>query len=739
MSPRCPQCGSTRWTRDPLSQTLICEDGHFLAGFVQESIDTQEGPSIHTGQRRRLKKIRKDTQADDDAEGHQGPRSRKVKHAHYQGHRATFLKYQAFQYILRLQLQTLITKHRFPSQLEIVAKELFTLFLASVGVPDPVGDFNRGEEDLGSYSGYRGGSRFWKKGRGKNDEEGDEEEDHSERQGEEQGRGGTREQEEEDSNDDKEDSDSESSSEHSSSSSSSSSNPDKPSNRSRAPPAPRFSPSRSPTPPSPTPSVLKKYEEDRYDQRSSSPSSQEEEDYDPRIRLARQRERQENEESGKGKGKLRRDELRRRRPRAQIEVLMLILYLSCLTLRIPILLKDLLSLAERYELPYLHARYLLPKEMQERLNLSLKQSLDPNSIPDVLGTRTRGLYPLLQNLVIMYREDWEVEFPEANWPGLAWKLVEGCGLAPSFYQLLMAFLDLVAISEVDSTARDWVLPELHLLAGIQILLSEIFFGSPFEKSRLVARKKLPVVENWLKCLEGLKGDVLGLEKEVTAMTDSEIDRYLDFFEEKISGLGKPRSNEGGRSDEKPIILDSFPSPQRSIPTTSSTPPQPTRTELLRALYAKLPAQHTRFTLIAHPPPPALLAHLCALIGTQPTNSLLSQYVAKMVQVVKRGEVIKEWEWEEGEKVERERREAWEEEKARRERVDQVAGWDDMLRKRKERKAKREGRGKEGTAGGGVTAGPGEGVELETDLNREDGGEDGEEGTNAEGVGMGLQS
>ena len=153
--PRCPVCRSRRWHRDGLSGAIVCEEGHLLAGYVQETTETQEGPSQHTQTTRRVRKNR----------------TRKQKpptNDHFHGDRESYLLWQAMQLVLREQLRVLIDECGWPVQLEAVTRDLWSLLVASSGdrgVPPAPRDYHLDDEPAASYSGPRKGDRYNRAGR----------------------------------------------------------------------------------------------------------------------------------------------------------------------------------------------------------------------------------------------------------------------------------------------------------------------------------------------------------------------------------------------------------------------------------------------------------------------------------------------------------------------------------------------------------------------------------------------
>nr|CRX79054.1 hypothetical protein ls5930a1_00103 [Leucosporidium scottii] len=144
--PRCPVCHSKRWHRDGLSGSIVCEEGHLLQGYVQESNETHE-LSQHVTQTRRLRK----------------KRTKKVKplpNLYFHGERGTFILWQALQWVLREQLRVLIEELGWPVELEGVCRDLWGMLVASSGVPNAPGDYLKGDEPATSFCGPREGARY---------------------------------------------------------------------------------------------------------------------------------------------------------------------------------------------------------------------------------------------------------------------------------------------------------------------------------------------------------------------------------------------------------------------------------------------------------------------------------------------------------------------------------------------------------------------------------------------------
>lgn len=142
----------------------MCEEGHLLQGYVQESTESQD-VSRHFSFKRDVKGKK---------------RKKKIKppsNDHFHGDRATFLLYQCMQWVLRENLRVMVEELGYPEELESVVRDLWGMLVASSGIGFTPGDYEKGEERSGSYSGPREGARytFGRRKKKRKKEEGEEE------------------------------------------------------------------------------------------------------------------------------------------------------------------------------------------------------------------------------------------------------------------------------------------------------------------------------------------------------------------------------------------------------------------------------------------------------------------------------------------------------------------------------------------------------------------------------------
>lgn len=161
-----------------LLYSIVCEEGHLLQGYVQESNEAHEF-SQHVTQTRRLRK----------------QRTKKVKplpNHYFHGERGTFILWQALQWVLREQLRVLIEELGWPVELEGICRDLWGMLMASSGVPNAPGDYFKGDEPATSFCGPREGVRYSRRRTNQAKTEWDEEESGAREGGQSEGeRGGS--------------------------------------------------------------------------------------------------------------------------------------------------------------------------------------------------------------------------------------------------------------------------------------------------------------------------------------------------------------------------------------------------------------------------------------------------------------------------------------------------------------------------------------------------------------------
>ncbi|BGP50150.1 hypothetical protein JCM10450v2_006061 [Rhodotorula kratochvilovae] len=556
--PRCTTCGSKRWHRDALSGAVVCDEGHLLQGFVQETTDTQEGPSQHTQTSRRMRKNKR-------------KKHREPSNAHFHGDRNRFLLFQCMQFILREQLRVVIDDLGWPVELEAVARDLWALLVASSGVkPTPV-EAVRGTEPADSYSGPRPGSRYNRDGRKKYGPRGvkrprvkKEEEDAAPEEGAapaqaadgqangiELGEGAS-------AHSSSSESESDSSSYFSTSGEDADDERPREGSASRAS-SPISAPSSPTLPPQPP-------EDEAVFNIYTPPFRTPRREYRPPI-------------------------IDDPRDAPRMEFTLLVIYLACITLRLPVFLSDIFRLADTHQIMYLDACRHIPRRMQRHLPKSSKDILSPKTVPHLYShnhslrrLREDSAQTWLKRLVVMYRDDWNIEFPEANVPLLLGRACDMLALPPVVHALTLRLLTLLPqpfsfrLATTFHTrppafflpsappqkphhwprpgqrlngAQDWrsALPEVKVVSAV-VMVARLLWSMDDEDggegAGASAFDVLPTAV-WLDAAERLaaldkSGDVASLwSGEACDMTSNEIDTYLEWFEDRILSTEKSSS------------------------------------------------------------------------------------------------------------------------------------------------------------------------------------------------------
>ncbi|WVQ98863.1 hypothetical protein IAU59_005994 [Kwoniella sp. CBS 9459] len=127
MARACEICGSRKWRRDAITGGARCEEGHLRQGYRAETLVVDQGASnFHMIKRRK---------------GTGGPRRNKRKEEgranpeFYHGFEAEYLRIQALQLLLRLQLQALSKLWSLPDVYEAIVRDLWAYQLSMSTLP----------------------------------------------------------------------------------------------------------------------------------------------------------------------------------------------------------------------------------------------------------------------------------------------------------------------------------------------------------------------------------------------------------------------------------------------------------------------------------------------------------------------------------------------------------------------------------------------------------------------------
>ncbi|KDQ29357.1 hypothetical protein PLEOSDRAFT_1076122 [Pleurotus ostreatus PC15] len=118
---RCPVCQSKKWRKEASSGQIVCSEGHVMQNYRNEAADEEIGP--HVLKKRTLKQDRQTKE-----------RSR-VDPKLYYGARGLYHYYQCQQLILRHQVAVLVREWSLPSEFEMICKDVWALHLSLLPTP----------------------------------------------------------------------------------------------------------------------------------------------------------------------------------------------------------------------------------------------------------------------------------------------------------------------------------------------------------------------------------------------------------------------------------------------------------------------------------------------------------------------------------------------------------------------------------------------------------------------------
>ncbi|WVF72046.1 hypothetical protein IAT40_006858 [Kwoniella sp. CBS 6097] len=137
MARACEICGSRKWRRDAITGGARCDEGHLRQGYRAETLVVDQGAAnFHMIKRRK---------------GTGGPRRNKRKEEgradpeYYHGFEAEYLRIQALQLLLRLQIQALSKLWSLPDIYEVIVRDLWAYQLSISSLPTLPERYDRSE------------------------------------------------------------------------------------------------------------------------------------------------------------------------------------------------------------------------------------------------------------------------------------------------------------------------------------------------------------------------------------------------------------------------------------------------------------------------------------------------------------------------------------------------------------------------------------------------------------------
>ncbi|KAF2870713.1 hypothetical protein BDV95DRAFT_574423 [Massariosphaeria phaeospora] len=257
-------------------------------------------------------------------------------------------------------------------------------------------------------------------------------------------------------------------------------------------------------------------------------------------------------------------------------------YLGIVTLRLPVTPGDLDSWVTDGKIPYMGAIKRVPLSMRDRLPANYHAVLDPNSL-----LKLNRFYSTLADLQASLQKEYGIIWPPLNSPLLRFRYIKELALPLEIYAATDRLAgklgyDLVA-NPAGKKRRLRGLPEAQLIACLIVCVKIMY---PFDGERRYPRTTSePAVmvidwDNWHKEISEAKtkADDSGNEytnkelwnvdeKDVLSMSPSEMDQYMDFYQQNFLDEARlDQEPEGGFQD---ILYKMFPIHEPSSSQTSA--------------------------------------------------------------------------------------------------------------------------------------------------------------------------
>lgn len=236
----------------------------------------------------------------------------------------------------------------------------------------------------------------------------------------------------------------------------------------------------------------------------------------------------------------------------RLDYTLVICYLACVTLKVPILAKDLLDLAEAYELPYLNALSVIPTDMRKHLDLlQADMAFFRQHVPDGFeGPESRyklSFTSAIQDFAKMLEAEFEITFPPPNLAPMLWRVVKDAALPPLFYipceRLLTTSVDKISLFRA-GPGQHTVFPDVAIASAVAVCAKLIWGIDGRQRKPPIAEdpsSALPPLADWLDLVEDLERRypvtrvLLGARSNSVAnLTEGEVEEFLEFFEKELS-------------------------------------------------------------------------------------------------------------------------------------------------------------------------------------------------------------
>ncbi|TPR11854.1 bacterial signaling protein N terminal repeat family protein [Aspergillus niger] len=220
-------------------------------------------------------------------------------------------------------------------------------------------------------------------------------------------------------------------------------------------------------------------------------------------------------------------------------------YLGALLMRLPVGVGDFYRMVMRGEVPFIRIVKDIPREMRDRL---------PQEFISILETtrllQAEHLHGAVSDLLLLYHGKFNMQFPSLNWPVLLYKYVKRLALPLDIYPAAKKLQHLLGFNfefptSISGRRRPLQLPELQLVALVVISTKLLFPFDDVERYPTNIEEPTVQVIDWSLWSQiqrhfdnretpagqlGKGKEILVTERDVFSMTPSQLDEYMDWYE-----------------------------------------------------------------------------------------------------------------------------------------------------------------------------------------------------------------
>ncbi|GKZ34338.1 hypothetical protein AbraIFM66950_004568 [Aspergillus brasiliensis] len=220
-------------------------------------------------------------------------------------------------------------------------------------------------------------------------------------------------------------------------------------------------------------------------------------------------------------------------------------YLGALLMRLPVGVGDLHRMVMRGDVPFIRIVKDIPREMRDKL---------PQEFISVLETtrllQAEHLHGAVSDLLLLYHTKFSMQFPSLNWPFFLYRYVKRLALPIDIYPAVKKLQHLLGFkfefpTRVSGKRRLLQLPELQLVALIVISTKLLFPFDDIERHPTSSKDPAIQVIDWNLWSQiqrhfdnretpagqlGKGKEILVNERDVFSMTPSQLDEYMDWYE-----------------------------------------------------------------------------------------------------------------------------------------------------------------------------------------------------------------